>query len=97
MKRKYIVREGIVLLHIQDTYLLAADSNARKVCSYITELNETAAFIWEQIENGKTFEEIVTEICSLYEVENQETLKSDLEQCIKQLEDSHYITQIDMK
>ena len=50
MMNRYSTREGIALLHIQNTYLLAADSNARKVCSYVTELNETAAFIWELIE-----------------------------------------------
>ena len=95
MMNRYSTREGIALLHIQNTYLLAADSNARKVCSYVTELNETAAFIWELIEKGKSFEEIITEICSLYDVDNSETVKSDLELCIKQLEDSHYITPVD--
>lgn len=97
MKRKYIVREGIALLHIQNTYLLAADSDARKTRRYVIELNETAAFIWGLIEKGKSFEEIITEICSLYEVDNSETVKDDLEQCVKQLEDSGYITHIDME
>ena len=56
----------------------------------IFNLNETASFIWNRIDGRATFDEIVAQVCSEFEV-NREDAVADARQFIAALQESGLI------
>lgn len=57
------------------------------------ELNETALVVWESLEKGNTFDHLVKSINEKFDLDNNDTLESDLLNIIKDLE-SHKLINI---
>ncbi len=68
----YKIRQGAVLTEINGRYYLIATKEARKKCPYITAVNETGAYIWKELEKGKTEKEIERGIRQEYGTEEEE-------------------------
>ena len=49
---RYVTRPGVVLTSICDEYMLLAAKAAREHCPYMTQLNESSAFLWSRLEQG---------------------------------------------
>ena len=49
---RYVTRPGVVLTSICDEYMLLAAKAAREHCPYMTQLNESSAFLWRRLEQG---------------------------------------------
>ena len=68
-------------------YLLAAAKEARKVCPYTTQINETSAFLWKRMTEWVTFDDLIMEVLEEYEVkdpdEAAEAVRSFLEDMIR--------------
>lgn len=50
-------------------------------------VNETAAFIWEKLENDVTVQELAELLCGEYDVD-KETAVSDVEEIVKSLDEA---------
>ena len=59
---KWKTRPGVTLTEIHGVFLLAADREAREHCSYIRQINELGALIWECLAEEKDRDEM---ICSM--------------------------------
>ena len=57
------------------------------------ELNETGALIWRGLENGKTIEDIVSEMQSVYEVSAEHALAS-VESLLNSLESNNLVKRV---
>lgn len=57
------------------------------------ELNETGALIWRCLENGKTIEDIVSEMQSVYEVSAEHALAS-VETLLNSLESNNLVKRV---
>ncbi|MBQ6221579.1 MAG: PqqD family protein [Solobacterium sp.] len=86
------IRDGVVLLEIQGTYLLVADKEARKVCRYVREVSETAGFLWKCMEQGMTVEEMTSRLMMEYDIEDSSVPEEDIQLFIEQLQESGYLT-----
>ena len=89
------LRKGVLLINICDQYVLVAGKEARKYCRYITELNDTGAFIWKQIEQCKNVVQIIAEIQKEFDVDDDEEIKKYVFSFIRQLKDNGYLTEAD--
>ena len=49
---RYETRPGVVLTNICGEYMLLAAKAAREYCPYMTQLNESSAFLWRLLESG---------------------------------------------
>lgn len=87
----YRKRPGVVLLEIEGVYLLVSDSEARKHCHYIQEINEVAAFIWKQLDQVTSFDELLNIFMTEYDMENICDLKKDLNQFFRLLKEASYL------
>lgn len=87
----YRVRDGVVLVKIQDIYLIVSSAPCWKECPYITETNEMGAYIWRQLEEHREVLEIVDGILDEYDVDDRQRIESDVRQFIQEMRNSNYL------
>ena len=55
---KYSIRPGIILTNVCDEHFLVSGKEAREHCPYVTNLNDTAVYIYKKLAEGLSKEEI---------------------------------------
>ena len=88
------LRDGIVLLHIHDAYLVVSDKEARKTTPYIREINDTAAMIWQLLEQGYNVEKITDHMMKEYDIEERSLLEEDLRIYIREMKENGYLIEV---
>lgn len=63
---KYRVHEEVICQAMGGLYYLMAYGQAKKDLGFMTPLNETGAFYWRLLEEGKGREEILSQACQRY-------------------------------
>ena len=91
----YKAKSGIVLTTICDQYVLIASRTARNDSPFISEINETFADCWKELEKGTSFDELIQYMMTEYEIEDLEALKSDIHRFLTMLSEQGYV--IEMK
>ena len=77
-------REGIILKNVCDSWLLIAVGEAAQHCLYVREINDSLAWYWQEIQQGKEKEEIVTDALETFEA-SEEMIRKDLDKLIDDL------------
>ncbi len=88
---KMRVNSGIILLEIHGCYLLVADKEARKKCTFVRQISEIGAFVWRLLEEGKNIEEILDIVKEQYDVPESANLKKDIAKYLNLLIEQNYI------
>lgn len=65
------IKDGFILREIAGNFIVIAIGNAVKDFNGVITLNETGAFLWKQLENGATKEQLLEALLNEYEVDNQ--------------------------
>ncbi len=92
--KRYKTRPGVVLTAIAGQYILVAVRSVRKLCPYITKINETAAFCWRLLERGSDLEDLTQKVSEEYEISDPSELRQDLESLLAQLLDNNYLIEL---
>lgn len=87
----YKTRPGVVLTEICGEYILVAASEAQKLCPYVTELNETSAFLWRQLTSGADLDHLMTALDAEYELDDPAAARTAVEGFIRQMLEMHYL------
>lgn len=88
---RYKTRSGVVLTQIREEYLLVSSSTLRELCPFVTTVNETSAFLWKQLQNGATEEELLLAVAEEYEVDDPEVLRGVIRSFLEQMQAMHYL------
>ncbi len=91
----YRIRDGIVLVKIQNVYLIVASAAYWDICPFITQTNEIGALIWNQLSLCKNKQDIVDCILEEYEADDIDRIKNDVDLFIQQMIDSNYLIEED--
>ena len=84
-EKKYVIKQGYVTREIAGEYIaVPVDSSCG---TGIVILNPVSKFLWEELREEKTFDELLEAMLGNYNVPREEA-KADLTDFIKQLEDS---------
>ena len=85
MEKKYIIKQGYVTREIAGEYIaVPVDSSCG---TGIVILNPVSKFLWEELREEKTFDELLEAMLGNYDVPREEA-EADLNDFLKQLEDS---------
>ncbi|MCR4673173.1 MAG: PqqD family protein [Lachnospiraceae bacterium] len=84
------IREGVLLRNVCGEWLLIAVGDAARHCMYVRQINDTLAYYWQMIEEGKTEEEIITAAREEYDA-SPEVIEKDVRELIRQLYDMNYL------
>lgn len=79
--------DGFVLKNIADTYVVVPLGTNTVSFRSIISLNESGAFLWAQLENEMTEEELLSAMLNEYDID-EETAKADIKDFIKKLNDA---------
>ena len=67
---QFETRPGVVLTQICGEYMLLAAKAAREDCPYMTQLNESSAFLWRLLESGADRAALERAVLEEYEIED---------------------------
>ena len=84
------IKEGYLLREVAGNYIVVAVGEAVKEFNGLVNLNESAAFLWKQLEEDKTEEQLGAALLSEYEVEEQKA-KEDVGAFVKKLQEAKLI------
>lgn len=84
------INKNFVLREVAGTFLVVAVGDAVKTFNKVINLNETGAFLWKQLENNVTKEQLVEALTAEYKVDRQEATK-DIEGFIEGLKQANIL------
>lgn len=88
---RYRTRPGIVLTAICGEYVLVAASAAQQYCPYVTELNETSAFLWRQLSSGADLDGLMIALDEEYELDDPAMARQAVEAFLQQMLELNYL------
>ncbi len=89
--KRYKTREGIVLTEVCGETLLVSANALRKLCPFVTVLNESSAFLWTQLRNGATVEELESAVHAEYEIDDPSVVRAVIEDFLRQMLELNYL------
>ena len=87
----YKTRTGVVLTEIAGEFVLVAAKALLGECPYVTQLNDTSAFLWRRMEQGASLETLEAAVAEEYKIEDPATARAAIEAFVKQMEELKYI------
>ncbi len=84
------IKEGFILKKIADDFLVVPTGDNIVDFAAAVSLNETGAFLWEQIKSSKTLEELTALMISEYDVD-ETTAEADTKEYISLLKSHGFI------
>ena len=88
---RYKTRPGVVLTSICGEHVLVAAGMLRDLCPYVTELNETSAFLWERLRCGADLNGLMAALGEEYELDDPNTAKVAVEAFLRQMLELNYL------
>ena len=87
----YKTRPGVVLTEIAGEYVLVAAKMLLDTCPYVTQINESSAFLWSQMETGASLEQLSEAVSKEYEIEDHDAADEAIRAIVQQLQDMNYL------
>ena len=88
---RYKTRPGVVLTSIYGEHILVAAKSVLDICPYVTEINETSAFLWKELEEGADIERLMDAVQAEYEIDDPDTVRSAINGFIEQMLELNYL------
>ena len=92
----YKTRRGIVLTEICGEYVLISAKALRGICPYLTQINESSAFIWKRLADGATLKELVSAVEDEYETRGIDETKAVIEDLIRDMLEMNYLESMEV-
>ena len=87
----YKPRPGIVLTTVCGESVLAAPHSLWNVCPYVSQINESSAFLWRKLENGATAGQLKAAVLSEFEVDSESELEQIIQDFLTKMTDLGYL------
>ena len=88
---RFKTRHGVVLTAICGEHVLVAASEAQKLCPYVTELNETSAFLWRRLTSGADLDDLMAALDTEYELDDPAAARQAVEAFLRQMLELNYL------
>ena len=88
---RYKTRPGVILTEIAGEYILVAAKALSGICPYVTQINESSAFLWEKMKKGASEEELIAAVMEEYDIDDPEEIRKAILSFIKQMEETGYL------
>lgn len=88
---RYRTRTGVILTSICGEYMLVSAKSLQNECPYVTQINETSAFLWQLLMKGATAEELETAVVKEYEVADPALVRRAIRDFLGQMTKMKYL------
>lgn len=89
--KRYHTRPGVVLTGICGEYLLVAARSIRDSLSYVTQLNESSAFLWKELEGGADEKTLESRVLEEYEIDDPAVAGAAIHEFVEQMVSAGYL------
>ena len=89
---RYRTRPGVVLAEIAGEYLLVATRALLDTCPYLTQLNESAAFLWRLLEDGADADKLAEAAAAAYELDSSGEAMEGVRGFLREMTEMNYVT-----
>ena len=86
------IKEGFILREVADSFVAVAVGDTAANFNGLINLNETGAFIWKQLENDTTEENVVAALLEEYEID-KDTATSAVAGFIQKLKEAKLLSE----
>lgn len=90
---RYRTRRGAVLTKICGEYLLVAAQSLRDSLPYVTQLNESSAFLWKKLESGADEQTLEQRVMEEYEIEDRDAARAAIRDFMEQMRSAGYLVE----
>ena len=87
----YKTRTGVVLSEIAGEYVLVAAKTLLNECPYLTQINESSAFLWRQMEDGASLDMLFKAVEDRYDLDDPAEAHQTIIAFVQQMEDMKYL------
>ena len=87
----YKTRPGVVLTGIAGEYVLVAAKALLDICPYVSQINESSAFLWRKLEQGASPEQMEAAVAEEYEIDDPDTVRTAIRDFIEQMKELNYL------
>ncbi len=84
---RYRTRPGVVLTEICGEHILVSARAIVRDCPFVTQINESSAFLWEKLRDGASEDELMTAVEKEFELEDPIALREAIGGFIRELLD----------
>ena len=92
---RFKTRTGVVLTEIAGEYVLVSAKSLSGICPYVTQINETSAFLWKHLICGATADELVAAVSEEYEAADPEEIYSAVADFLSEMKECGYLLSIE--
>ncbi len=92
---RYKTRPGVVLTAICGEHVLVAAAAIRDLCPYVTEINETSAFLWQQLTHGADLDGLMAALDSEYDIPDPSAARQAVEAFLRQMLELNYLLPVE--
>ncbi|MBQ1675304.1 MAG: PqqD family protein [Oscillospiraceae bacterium] len=92
---RYKTRPGVILTSVCGEHLLVAAAAVRDLCPYVTEINETSAFLWRQLTSGADLDGLMAALDAEYDLPDPAAARQAVESFLQQMLDLHYLLPVE--
>ncbi len=88
---RYKTRRGVIHTAVCGVQLLVAAGEVQKECPYVTEINDTSAFLWEHLRTGADLEGLMAALDAEYELDDPAAARQAVEAFLRQMLELNYL------
>ena len=88
---RYRTDPGVILTQVCGEYLLVAARSVRDRVPYVSQVNESVAFLWKKLELGSDEDTLLSAVLEEYEIDDPAQARKAIQRTIEQLRDSGYL------
>ena len=92
---RYKTRPGVVLTEICGQHVLVAAAAVRELCPYVTEINETSAFLWRQMISGADLDGLMAALDKEYDIPDPSAARQAVEDFLRQMLELNYLLPVE--
>ncbi len=92
---RYKTRHGVILTSICGEYVLVSARSVQNLCPYVTELNETSAFLWRQLTSGADLDDLMAALDEEYELDDPAAARQAVESFLRQMLELNYLLPVE--
>ena len=88
---RYKTRPGVILTEIAGEYVLVAAKALLEECPYVTQINESSAFLWKQLEHAASLDDLAEAVTKEYEIEDPSGVLEEIQGFVRQMNKMNYL------
>ena len=92
---RFKTRTGVVLTEIAGEYVLVSAKSLSGICPYVTQINETSAFLWAHLVRGATMDQLISAVTEEYEASDPEEIRSAIADFLSEMKTNGYLLSIE--